>query len=140
MEDPELLVPATEEFLRVFPPVTSSARTVQRATTLGGCPMEVGDRVLFMRMAANYDPALFADPTEVVLDRFPNRHQSFGLGPHRCAGSHIARIVFQESMRQVLERIPDYEIDESRIIPYPDQGAFTGWTLLPATFTPGPRV
>ena len=140
IEHPELLTTATEEFLRVYPPVASSARTVVKPTSVGGCPMEVGDRVLFMRWSANLDPERFPDPEDVQLDREPNRHMSFGLGPHRCAGSHVARVMFQEMLTQVLQRIPNYEVDEDRLIPYPDQGNFTGWTLVPATFTPGPRV
>ena len=42
-------------------------------------------------------------------------------------------------MRQILNRMPDYEIDEDRIEPYPDRGMVQGWSSLPARFTPGPR-
>ena len=103
-------------------------------------PSPEGDRVLAMRWSANLDPKQFADPETFDLERSPNRHQTFGLGPHRCAGSHLARIMFQEMVTRLLERIPDYEIDESRVVHYPDQGAFSGLTLLPATFTAGQRV
>lgn len=140
IDRPELIVTATEEFLRVYPPVVSSARTVRQDTELGGCPMHVGDRVLAMRWSANLDPEQFPDPETFDLERSPNRHQTFGLGPHRCAGSHLARIMFQEMITRLLKRIPDYEIDESQVSHYPDQGAFSGLTLLPAKFTAGQRV
>ena len=61
---------------------------------------------------------------------------AFGLGPHRCPGMHLARLEFKEMVRQVLERLPDYAIDESRISQYPDQSSMAGWTNMPATFTP----
>lgn len=136
IDEPALRVPATEEFLRAYPPLATIARTVRKEAELRGCPMTPGERVLVSRHSANYDAAQFEDPETFVPDRFPNRHVSFGLGVHRCVGSHLARLMFQEMLRQVLERLPDYEIDESRIEPYPDRGFAQGWVRLPARFTP----
>jgi cytochrome P450 len=137
IEDPDLIVPATEEFLRVYPPLASIARTARQDIELRGCQIRSGDRVLISRYAANYDEDAFDKPEEFVVDRFPNRHVSFGLGPHRCVGSHIARLIFQEMMRQILSRMPDYQLDESGVAPYPDRGMVDGWAALPARFTPG---
>lgn len=139
IDDPALLESATEEFLRVYPPLASIARTARQDMELRGCPIRSGDRVLVSRYAANYDEKAFERPEEFIVDRFPNRHVSFGLGPHRCSGSHLARLMFQEMMRQVLARMPDYELDEDRIAPYPDRGMVQGWASLPARFTPGQR-
>jgi cytochrome P450 len=140
IDDPALLESATEEFLRVYPPLTSAARAVRQDSEYRGCPVHRGDRVLVSRYAANYDERVFDNPEEFRADRFPNRHVSFGLGPHRCVGSHLARLMFQEMVSQVLRRMPDYELDEARIAPYPDRGVFDGWTALPARFTPGTRA
>jgi cytochrome P450 len=140
IDDPDLIEPATEEFLRVYPPLSSIARTARQDIDLRGCHVRSGDRVLVSRYAANYDPEAFERPEEFIVDRFPNRHVSFGLGPHRCAGSHVARLMFQEMIRQVLDRMPDYELDEDRIATYPDRGMVNGWTALPARFAPGPRT
>ncbi len=137
--EPELLEPATEEFLRVYPPVTTNARTVRRQTELNGCPMHVGDRVLISRWAANLDETAFPEANRFIIDRFPNRHTSFGMGPHRCAGSHLARAMFRAMIGQVLQRIPDFAVDEDGLVPYPDQGAFLGWSTIPVRFTPGRR-
>lgn len=41
---------------------------------------------------------------------------------------------------QVLERMPDYEVDYDALQPYPRQGVNTGYQRIPATFTPGRRV
>lgn len=140
IDEPELLVPATEEFLRMYPPLSTIARTARQDAELRGCPVHAGDRVLVSRHSANYDGKQFDHPEQFVPDRFPNRHVSFGLGVHRCVGSHLARLMFQEMITQILQRMPDYQIDESAIIPYPDRGFAQGWLNLPARFTPGERI
>ena len=72
-----------------------------------------------------------------MIDRNPNRHLSFGVGIHRCVGSHLARIEFAEVLTAVLTRLPDFEIDEDAVVEYPNWGTIGGWAKLPATFTPG---
>ncbi len=140
IDEPELMVPATEEFLRMYPPLATIARTTRVQTELRGCPVQPGDRVLVSRHSANYDATQFESPEEFLPDRFPNRHVSFGLGPHRCVGSHLARLQFREMLTQILRRMPDYEIDETDIASYTDRGFAQGWVKLPARFTPGPKV
>jgi cytochrome P450/ferredoxin-NADP reductase len=140
IDDPDLLDVAVEEFLRVFAPSQSMARTLLHDTEVGGCPMKVGERVLIPWVAANHDPEVFADPETVLLDRNPQRHLSFGIGTHRCAGAHLARAMFGEMMRQVLTRLPDYRVLPESLVPYPTRGNQTGWDAIPALFTPGPRL
>lgn len=140
IDEPALLGTATEEFLRMYPPLATIARTARQDAALRGCPVHAGDRVLVSRHSANYDATQFERAEEFVPDRFPNRHVSFGLGPHRCVGSHLARVMFQEMITQILARMPDYEIDETNIAPYPDRGFAQGWVNLPARFTPGRRT
>ena len=72
-----------------------------------------------------------------MIDRNPNRHVSFGVGLHRCVGSHLARIEFTEVITAVLTRLPDFEIDETAVVEYPNWSTIGGWARLPATFTPG---
>ncbi len=75
-----------------------------------------------------------------MIDRSPNRHLSFGVGIHRCVGSHLARIEFAEVLTAVLTRLPDFEIDDDAVVEYPNWASIGGWAKLPATFTPGPRL
>jgi cytochrome P450 len=135
IREPELLVSATEEFLRMYPPLATIARTARQDIDMRGCPVRAGDRVLISRHSANYDAMQFDDPEQFIPDRFPNRHVSFGLGVHRCVGSHLARQMFQEMITQILQRMPDYQIDETLTSPYPDRGFAQGWLNLPARFT-----
>jgi cytochrome P450/ferredoxin-NADP reductase len=139
IENPDLLEVATDEFLRVFAPSQSMARTLLRDAEVGGCPMKAGDRVLIPWVAANHDPDVFPDPEAVRLDRNPKRHLSFGTGVHRCAGAHLARAMFGEMMHQVLTRLPDYRVLPDGLVTYPTRGNQAGWDAIPALFTPGPR-
>jgi cytochrome P450 len=138
--DPSLMDKAVEEFLRFFSPTQALARTVAQDTEFQGCPMKKGDRVLLAWSSANRDPEQFENPDEVDIQRWPNRHVAFGIGVHRCAGSHLGRAMAKELISQIVTRMPDYVVDESALEPYPHQGTNNGWQRIPATFTPGPRI
>ncbi len=138
-EDLGRLDNACEEFLRYFTPTQALARTVRRPVEIGGAALSPGDRVLLSFASANLDPAEFERPDEVVLDRFPNRHQAFGLGLHRCLGSNFTRMEFRVVMQTVLTRMPDFTVDATRSKRYESIGIVNGFASMPATFTPGPK-
>lgn len=139
LDDPGLLRSATEEFLRWASPAPALARTVTTETELGGQRLCPGDRVLLSWASANQDASVFDEPEAVKLDRSPNRHQAFGLGAHRCLGSNIGRVQFQEVLTTVLRRLPDLKADVAAATRYPSLGQVSGYSSLPATFTPVPR-
>src|SRR6201999_63529 len=95
VERPDLIRPATEEFLRHGTPTQGLARVVSRDAKFHGQQLKAGERVLLVWAAANRDPAVFAAPAEVRPDRSPNRHLAFGVGQHRCLGSNLARTMFR---------------------------------------------
>ena len=136
---PEKLPRAVEEFLRVFSPTQALARTVTRDAAFRGLRFRAGDRVLLSWASANRDADAFDDPDSVDIDRWPNRHTSFGMGVHRCAGSHLARALAIEMLGRILDRMPDYEILHEEVVPFPHQAVNPGWKEIPARFTPGPR-
>ena len=139
IDDPALLDRALEEFLRYFSPTQALARTVIKDAEFHGCPVSVGDRALLAWSSANRDEHQFENPDEIDIHRWPNRHLAFGVGIHRCAGSHFGKRMAKEMLKQVLERMPDYEVDLSGLRRYPRQGVNKGWQRIPATFTPGAR-
>jgi len=115
VDDPALVPTAVEELLRAYAPVTM-ARLVKDDMDWHGCPMKADDWILLSFPSANRDPAAFDRPDEVVLDRQPNRHAAFGLGPHRCAGSHLARMELRVALETWLEAFPDFELADAEAV------------------------
>lgn len=137
IDRPTLYRTAADEFLRYFSVNKQLSRTVSRDTELCGQQLRRNDRVLISWYAANHDEGEFDRPGEVRLDRAPNRHVAFGLGPHRCIGAPLARIMFEVMVKGVLDRIPDYAVDESGVHEYAGNPTMTGLGNLPVSFTPG---
>jgi cytochrome P450 len=108
-EDPEVMVFALEEFLRMYAPVTM-ARLVAEDYDFHGCPMKQDEWVLLPFPAANRDPRMFEDSDTFVIDREQNRHSAFGLGIHRCLGSNLARLELKVAIEEYVRRFPDFEL------------------------------
>jgi cytochrome P450 len=130
--EPSLMPTAIEELLRAYSPVTM-ARIVDSDIDYAGCPMKEGDKVLMNFPAANRDPAQFADPDRVILDREANRHVAFGSGIHRCAGSNLARMELRVAIQEFLARIPDFSLDPSGEVTWAG-GQVRGPRTLPVVF------
>jgi hypothetical protein len=107
--EPELLPVAMEELLRAYAPVTM-ARLVRKDMDWNGCPMKADEWVLLPFPSANRDPKAFDDPEQVIIDREVNRHVAFGLGIHRCAGSHLARMELRVALEVWLEAFPAFHL------------------------------
>ena len=112
VNEPALMDTAVEELLRAYAPVTM-ARLVAEDFKFQGCPMKEGDWVLLPFPAANRDPDAFPDADKVRLDRAENRHAAFGLGAHRCLGSHLARMELRVALEEWMQRYPDFELADS---------------------------
>jgi cytochrome P450 len=137
IHDPQLLKPATDEFLRHSTPVLGLARTVSRDAEFHGRHLKAGDWAILMWAAANRDPTLFEDPDTIDFAR-PNtqRQMAFGVGAHRCLGSHLARMMFQEMVSEILQRLPDFELNGTPVR-FEDAGEVYALRQLPIRFTAG---
>jgi cytochrome P450 len=131
-QQPDILGSAVEELLRWETPVPGVARVAIQDVEVGGCPISKGERVSPLLGAANTDPAEFPDPDVVDFARNPNRHRAFGGGPHRCLGSHLARLELRVALREFHRRIPDYEIPPGVQLTY--TSALRSVETLPLTF------
>ena len=109
--EPDLLPTAMEEFLRAYAPVTM-ARLVKQDMQWGGVDMRAEDWILLSFPSANRDGNRFDRADEVVIDREVNRHIAFGLGIHRCIGSHLARMELRVALEVWLERIPEFTLTD----------------------------
>jgi cytochrome P450 len=111
VEDPETTAGLVEELLRWESPVVgTSARRATRDTELSGCPIPAGTLVVAMLAAANVDPDV-PESTHLDVRAGGKRHLAFGGGPHRCLGSHLARMELCTVVREWHKRIPDYWIE-----------------------------
>ena len=127
--EPGLLPTAIEEFLRAFAPVTM-ARLVREDVHWRGVDMKADDWILLSFPAANRDPAQFDRADEVVIDREVNRHAAFGLGIHRCIGSHLARMELRVALQVWLERIGEFTLADPSAVTW-SAGQIRGPRTLP---------
>jgi cytochrome P450 len=126
---PDLLPTAMEEFLRAYAPVTM-ARLVKDDMSWRGVDMKSDDWILLSFPAANRDPAQFDRAGEVVIDREVNRHAAFGLGIHRCLGSHLARMELRVALEVWLDRIPAFSLADPAAVAW-SAGQIRGPRVLP---------
>jgi len=127
--EPGLLPTATEELLRAYAPVTM-ARLVKENMHWRGVDMKADDWILLSFPAANRDPAQFDRAGEVIIDRQVNQHAAFGLGIHRCVGSHLARMELRVALEVWLERIPAFALDNPSAVTW-SAGQIRGPRTLP---------
>lgn len=131
LDDPSLIPGAIEELLRVFTPTQSFGRSVKQDFDLGGQAIRKGDMVLIGYGAANFDPEVFENPLEVDFTRKQNRHMSFGNGPHRCLGSHIARMMSVTATRLLLEKAPAFRLVEREVVEQDEDASMFGFNTVP---------
>jgi cytochrome P450 len=108
--DPALIPAAVEELLRWETPVTGVPRVVKQDVEIHGVTLEKGEMVTLLLGAADLDEGEFESPHDVDFARERNRHVAFGSGPHRCLGSHLARMELEVALEEWHRRIPDYAI------------------------------
>ena len=112
VEDPSLIPSAVEELLRWETPVSGVPRLVTQDITIAGVEIAKGELVTLLLGSADTDESAFTDPDDVDFDRERNVHLAFGAGPHRCLGSHLARMELRVAMEEWHRRIPVYRIKE----------------------------
>lgn len=108
--DPGLVPTAVEELLRFDTPAPMFERWVLEDIELHGITIPRGEELALLFASANRDPAQFANPDGLVLDRAPNPHLSFGAGIHFCLGAPLARLELGILFRAILERMPTLEL------------------------------
>jgi cytochrome P450 len=103
--DRSLINPLIEEILRRYA-IAMPPRLVAQDTEFGGATLKAGDLVMLMLPAANLDPTAFDDPLTFDIDRAEETHMTFNSGPHRCVGSHLARLEMRVFFEEWFERMP----------------------------------
>jgi len=138
LDDPDAFLRASEELMRINS-VSNLYRRVAHDCEFRGVTLRRNDRVILPNTVANRDPRVFRDPDTIDLDRAVNVHVTFGVGPHRCIGSLLAKREIMVSLQEWLRRIPVFELA-------PDQppgsvfgGSVMGFTGLKLRWTVPPQ-
>lgn len=129
--EPSLIPTAVEEFLRYSSPIQIFGRNASHDISLHGRHMQAGDVVALAFGSANRDPAVFDAPDEVRLDRKPNKHLTFGAGPHLCAGAAVARMELTVTLETLVETGVSLAVDPAATVRAKTRGDRHGISRLP---------
>ena len=134
IDDREKLSVAVDELLRVHA-VPNIYRRVKKDMVYRGITMRENDRVVLPVSVANRNESVFENALRIDLHREINNHLTFGAGPHRCVGSHLAKTEVTIALQEWLRRIPDFEVEAGAQI-QGHLGPTLGFSHLPLVWTP----
>ncbi len=109
-ENPGLIPSCVEEGLRWSSPAMHFMRHAVTDVSLGGEKIRAGEPVSAWIASANRDERVFTDPFRFDIARTPNRHLTFGFGPHYCIGSGIARLALQVFLTELVRTVERIEL------------------------------
>ena len=136
VDDPSLIPAAVEELVRLDPPAPFVPRVTAEETVLDGRTLPAGTRVSGYLAAANRDENRHPDPYAVNFHRGDNPHASFGIGVHRCLGSHLARMEMRLVYEEWHKRIPEYDVAPGAVPRVRWPRGTIGLEALPLVFPP----
>ena len=113
--DHSLIPNAVEETLRFQPTGLHLARYVARDAEYYGTTVPAGSAMLLLVGSANRDERRYADPDRYNVRRDIGQHLTFGYGLHFCLGAALARLEGRVALDEVLNRFPDWEVDEDNV-------------------------
>ncbi|MFJ5157268.1 cytochrome P450 [Streptomyces sp. NPDC088353] len=125
---------ATEEVLRWATPAMHFGRRAVTDVELHGQVIAGGDIVTLWNSSANRDEEVFADPYVFDLNRSPNKHITFGYGPHFCLGAYLGRVEVNAMLDALRTYSTGFEVtgEPQRI----HSNFLTGLSSLPVRFQP----
>jgi cytochrome P450 len=109
-EEPDDIKVFVEEIVRLEPPAPIVPRVTTDFVTIGGVTLPPNTRVRCCLAAINRDESDTISSNDVVMDGKVHRHWGFGGGPHRCLGSHLARMELTLVIAEWLKRVPEFQL------------------------------
>lgn len=110
-EDPDQMDVFVEEIVRLEPPAPMLPRVTTAEVTIGDVTLPADTMVRLCIGAINRDDADEISTNDVVMDGKVHRHWGFGGGPHRCLGSHLARLELKLILGEWLQRVPEFFVE-----------------------------
>lgn len=109
-ENPDDVAVFVEEMIRLEPAAPVVGRVTTQPVTVAGVTLPAGADVRLCIGAINRDDTDEHSINDLVLDGKLHKHWGFGGGPHRCLGSHLARMELKLVVTEWLARIPDFRL------------------------------
>jgi cytochrome P450 len=109
-DNPKQIRVFIEEIVRLEPSAPVAPRITTEFVNVGGMTLPPGSQVRLCMAAVNRDDTDAMSTNDLVMDGKVHRHWGFGGGPHRCLGSHLARIELTVIVAEWLKQIPDFEL------------------------------
>ncbi|MGB8407599.1 MAG: cytochrome P450 [Mycobacterium sp.] len=117
VENPDLITDSIDELLRLTSPVQGLARTTTRDVTIGDSTIPKDRKVLLLYGSGNRDDRQYGDnAAELEVTRKPRNILTFSHGAHHCLGAAAARMQSRVALTELLDRIPEFEVDEAGIV------------------------
>jgi cytochrome P450 len=109
--DPLKLMRSAEEMFRRFP-VISDARMVAKDMHYQGVDLKKGEMILLPTALHGLEESSNPDAWTMDPARKGIQHSTFGAGPHRCAGMHLARLEVIVMLQEWFARIPAFRLKD----------------------------
>jgi cytochrome P450 len=134
-KDPSQIRAFIEEIVRLEPAAPIAARVTTDFAKVGGMTLPPGTPVRLCTAAINRDGCDEISTDELVMDAKVHRHWGFGGGPHRCIGSHLARIQLSTVLTEWLRQIPDFGLPPDFVPEIKFPSTYFALTTLPLRWT-----
>lgn len=135
-EDPTLFTTMADEIIRYVSPIISFARTTTQPVVLHDQQLDADEKVLMLYQSANRDEDVFDEPDVLRLDRSPNPHLAFGIGPHVCLGANLARLEVRVVFEELTRRFPEMSVSSDESPRYNQHALVHSIGALPVEYLP----
>jgi cytochrome P450 len=138
-DDPSLHPGAIEELFRYYASILALGRTAMKDTEVAGQKVKKGELLMLAYSVGCRDPRLYENPDTIDIERPIKSNLAFGWGPHRCPGSHIARLQARITLEELIRRMPELQLAEGETPKISHSTVTRNWDTLALAFPPGSR-
>lgn len=101
-----------EELFRYTSPLQYTVRVNKEDIEYHASRIPARSKLYLCLASANRDDTIFEMPDQILVNRTPNPHLSFGKGLHFCIGAGVARLEMVHCLKPMVRFLRDYRIDD----------------------------